>query len=87
MTTGISAGSDRDGDGLYDCDDVAQGTDPAEADTDSDGFKDRPEDDFDGVNADPNEDNCPLVFNPDQVNSDAPARPNGAQISGLANPV
>ena len=43
--------------------------DLCEGDVDCDGF-------LDGV------DNCPAIYNPDQMNSDGPCRPNGSQIPG-----
>jgi hypothetical protein len=79
---GISAGVDADGDGVSDCQEVALGTDPANTDTDGDGFKDKPVTSFAGVNTNTSMDNCPLVYNPDQVNTDGRRRPNGSQIPG-----
>ena len=48
----------------------AQMTLPCNPDTDGDGFLDKPAA-LDLVNADPNTDNCPTVFNPAQTNADA----------------
>jgi hypothetical protein len=79
---GISAGVDADGDGVSDCQEVALGTDPANTDTDGDGFKDKPVTSFAGVNTNTSMDNCPLVYNPAQLNTDGPRRPNGSQIPG-----
>jgi hypothetical protein len=82
FAVGLSAGGDGDGDGVSDCQEVALGTDPANPDTDGDGFKDKPVTSFAGVNTDTSMDNCPLVPNPDQLNTDGRRRPNGSQIPG-----
>jgi len=82
FAVGLSAGGDGDGDGVSDCEELALGTDPANPDTDGDGFKDKPVTSFAGVNTDTSMDNCPLVYNPDQLNTDGRRRPNGSQIDG-----
>jgi hypothetical protein len=81
---------DTDGDGVSDgAEDANQNggvdegdTSPSSPDTDGDGFWDKPEDDFEGVNTDMAEDNCPLDYNPGQTNTDGQRRPNGPQIDG-----
>jgi hypothetical protein len=62
--------ADRDLDTLCDVDEIANGTNPADQDTDADGYKDpewtvhnKPEFMF-------NSDNCPLAHNDDQLNTD-----------------
>jgi hypothetical protein len=79
---GLSVSGDGDGDGVSDCQELALGTNPFSADTDGDGFKDKPDTSFAGVNTNPNVDNCPLVYNPDQVNSDAKTIDNGPVVAG-----
>jgi hypothetical protein len=67
---------DVDADGLTDAAEVLiYGTDPFDPDTDDDAALD-------------GSDNCPLVANPDQTNTDSACMPNGADIAGecRANP-
>jgi hypothetical protein len=63
--------ADSDGDAAADGDEVAQGTSPLVADTDGDGFKDLQPAAHLAVNVDDAVDNCGLVANPGQQNSDA----------------
>ena len=58
---------------------TAPAPNPCAADTDGDGFKDKPATLHLAVNADTSVDNCPLVANPGQQNSDA-AIDNGPDI-------
>jgi len=77
--------SDCDLDGLMDA--VESGvannsTEKCDADTDDDGYND-PQASMPGkTNVDQNQDNCPLIYNPDQLNTDASRRPNGSTIPG-----
>jgi hypothetical protein len=82
FVVGVVAGSDADGDGLTDCEELTLGTSPTNPDTDGDGFKDKPDTSFAGVNTNTNMDNCPLVPNPDQVNTDAKSIDNGPVVAG-----
>jgi streptogramin lyase len=88
LVGGASAGADSDGDGLSDCEELIMGTSPSNPDTDGDGFNDMPEDDYEAVNTDTGEDNCPLVPNPDQLNSDGGTIDNGPVVIGddITNP-
>ncbi len=72
-------GADKDSDGVSNLDEYRDRTDPTDADTDNDGLTDgeeraagtsptNPDSDGDGVTDAP--DNCRLVPNPDQANSD-----------------
>jgi hypothetical protein len=78
LSVGVGGDADGDGDGVTDCQEVALGTNPASPDSDGDGFKDKPATSFAGVNTDTSMDNCPLVYNPDQTNTDGQRRPNGS---------
>jgi len=80
---------DTDADGLKDYREIELGTSPSNPDTDYDGFEDYhevqlgtdPKDpDTDKDSALDGSDNCPLVSNPDQKNSDGGRRPNGLRI-------
>jgi sugar lactone lactonase YvrE len=73
---------DPDGDGVPTDVELLQGTDPNNPDTDGDGFMDYWDDSYAGVNTDTTKDNCPLVFNPDQINTDAAALSNGPNVPG-----
>jgi hypothetical protein len=73
-------GIDFDEDGVDNNAEVANGTDPCDPDTDADGFADKPATTH-GVNANIAEDNCPLVENPLQDNSDGVIG-NGTRSSG-----
>ena len=54
-------------------------TDGTIADPDGDGFADKPASVY-GTNTDVSMDNCPTVYNPDQLNTDGGRRPNGPNI-------
>jgi len=85
--------ADSDGDGAPDFVEMFQFTSPVNPDTDGDGLLDRPDDDYiaaaagsaesgEAMNAD---DNCPSVYNPDQLNSDGRGRWNGAVPNDYAS--
>lgn len=77
----LPATDDSDGDGASMLAEFLQGSDPTSADTEGDGYKDL-QPGFGGTNIDPNKDNCPLVSNADQLNSDGGRRANGSQVPG-----
>jgi hypothetical protein len=72
---------DPDGDGATNLDEFNNGTNPTNPDTDADGFRDKPEDDYENPNSDASEDNCPTVSNPGQANFDAGDIDNGPGIA------
>jgi len=85
--------ADSDSDGTPDFVEMFQFTNPLNPDTDGDGLLDRPDDDYiaaaagsaesgEAINAD---DNCPSVYNPDQLNSDGRGRWNGAVPNDYAS--
>lgn len=75
---------DADLDASSDCQEAWIGTDPLNPDTDGDGWPDRP-----GGTSDPNivttTDNCPLIANADQANSDGEPI-HGATLQDWSNP-
>jgi sugar lactone lactonase YvrE len=81
-TATATAMVDPDGD-LFPTDlELLYGTNPNDPDTDGDGFLDLPDDSFSGPNVDPAHDNCPLVDNPLQTNTDATPLDNGPDVGG-----
>jgi hypothetical protein len=85
--------ADTDGDLASDFLEMRYSTNPGNPDTDYDGIKDRPEDDYvaaaaggsetaEAVNAD---DNCPNKYNPGQENNDGKPVVNGAGIPGAVS--
>ncbi|MCJ7491999.1 MAG: hypothetical protein MUP15_07615, partial [Dehalococcoidia bacterium] len=77
---------DFDTDGAPDFVEMFQFTNPKNGDTDGtiadpdgDGFADKPANVY-GTNTDVSMDNCPTVYNPDQLNTDGGRRPNGPNI-------
>jgi hypothetical protein len=80
--------TDSDADGSNDFIEIFSATIPVNPDTDNDGFKDARAGAY-GNNTDPNVDNCPTVYNPDQINSDGQRRDNGPKVPGTwaSNPI
>jgi hypothetical protein len=62
--------ADPDLDAVGNVAEMGQLTLPCDPDTDDDGYKDKPSDNHDLNNADVNEDNCILIPNPSQLNTD-----------------
>lgn len=76
---------DADVDAASDCQELAQGTDPFMADSDGDGFGDRPANTA-NPNWIPSVDNCPALYNPGQSNIDGEPWINNDGVLDWTNP-
>jgi hypothetical protein len=75
-------GIDDDIDAVTNAGEQAQLTDPCDADTDDDGYKDKPAEAHDTVNTNVAQDNCVIDANAPQLNTDGNTRSNGPMIAG-----